>query len=153
MKKLLAGLLFLFFTFNFQAQWYTKYCVNDMNDLTEFQLTKALQKANRNIWIGGAIAAVGTTMMVQSIIELSSSNDDDLLDSFGSSIGGTIGIVVSLIPLAVGIPLLVANANRKTSIKMALTKFNTTSDIGNRQSSNWGYQPTAAVGLSLTISF
>jgi len=60
---------------------------------------------------------------------------------------------LGLIPLVVGIPLLVANANRKTSIKMALAKFNITSYTGNKQSANWGYQPAAAVGLSLTISF
>ncbi|WP_163710845.1 hypothetical protein [Mangrovibacterium lignilyticum] len=151
----LAGLLFLLFTGNVQAQWYKKYGVTEMNELTEVQLSHALHKAKRNTWIGAAITGIGTALIIEGIIDVSKSNkDNNLFEEFANAIGGTTEIVLGVVPfLAVGVPLMVANANRKKNIELALVRLGTTACFGNNPSVKWGSNQSSTLGLSLKINF
>ena len=59
MKKILFVLVFVLFVFNANSQWYQKYGVTNINDLSEEQLKYSLHKAETNIKTGKILTFTG----------------------------------------------------------------------------------------------
>ena len=152
MKKFLVGTLLILLTVNVDAQWYSKYGVNDINELSETQLNFALQQFDKNYKAGRIVTLVGIGSELfgwsMALIAISTWSSSKFLEySF------FILVPTGIVTMCVGIPLWSVNANRKKDIELALAKFNTASFLGNNQPTYFGYKQPSAFGLSVKISF
>jgi len=155
MKKLLIGILLILFVINVDAQWYyRKYGVIYFSDLTEMQLKQGLQISKRNIALGISLTTVGVvTIACGTGLMIDANKKKYWDDELAEGLLGAGVIFLGMIPTIVGISIWVVNANRKNSIEVALVKFNTTSFLGNNQSTYFGYKQPTALGVSVKISF
>jgi len=168
MKKLLAGLFFILFALNIQAQWYNKqFGVNDINDLSELQLNLAMQKANKNLktgkiltFTGLGVGLIGTVVAghaaareagetIAGIFTLSNNSDDHKT----GIVAGELLMFGGLGAMTVGIPLWAVNSSRRNKIEIALIKFNFSSYLGQYQPTYIGFKQLELIGLGLKIKF
>lgn len=137
MKKLLL-LLFIFFSTNIDAQWYTKlYGVNNISELDEWQLDMALVDSKNIVSTGVALTLVGIAATTVGTIvykrgkEENENNPSYYLKDVPNSrmIEGELIIAFGIITDLIGIPLWAVGGSRVRTISFQLTKFNDTSYI------------------------
>ena len=130
MKKLMtvAG-LFLLVTFA-NAQWYQSYGVTNINELTAEQCKVALKKANNTTTTGAIMTLAGITASVAGYLIIN--NDiDDIVEGDISSYTNGMGLMYAGAGIAaIGIPLWISGATRKSQIEVAMVKFKDTTGLG-----------------------
>lgn len=160
MKKFFVGALFLLLTINIQAQWYNiRYGVSNITDLSESQLKKALQNAEESIKIGKTFTfiGIGSTLLggILVVDGLSSMNDfwESFWNGWGEAGGGTLIMNAGSGMMLLGTPFWIISANRRNSIEVALTKFNSSSFLDYSQHIFGGNAQPSTLGLRLKIFF
>ncbi|WP_167617979.1 hypothetical protein [Maribellus sediminis] len=154
MKKLLVFSILILFTFSVQAQWYYKYGVTNVDELTENQLKIALQQTTKRTHVGATLTFIGAGMVIGGVALFNNAtHDNDTGDAIGKGFSGASLYSFGFISMAVGIPIWIVNGNRKSSIELALVKFNTSSYLGNNSSENLGFKQPPNLGLSVKINF
>ena len=152
MKLFLIGLLILF-VLDVHAQWYYKYSVTNINDLSKEQLNLALQNTETKIKIGRALTFIGLGGTLLGIITITDaaaarSEWDSWEESWNNWAKSTMGIALLAaggLTMVIGIPILTIHSNRKNSIEVALANFNSSTYLRHKQS--------AIVGLNFKIIF
>ena len=156
MRKFFVFTVLIFFILNVQAQWYSKYGVNDINDLSEEQLQFALQKSEKNLKSGKILTYAGlgasTVGLAISIHATAHWVTDPLNPNHDEMTAGGLFLMMGLGAMVVGVPLWAVNASRRNKIEIALIKFNTESFLMNNQSAHFRFNQNSILGLSVKIN-
>ena len=157
MKKLLVVLVFVVFAFNANSQWYQKYGVTNINDLSEEQLQFSLHKAETNLKTGKILTFTGLgASLVGAIIAANATTgifNRNIDETFNQYAYGSILMLGGMGAMAVGIPFWIVGASRRNQIEVALIKFSYSSYLGNYQPPNLNYKQPITIGLSLKVNF
>lgn len=147
MKKLLTCILLILFAVNVNAQWYQRlYGVTNINELNEEQLNIALQLSQQKIKTGKTVTFIGIGSLFLGAVTLTNvSGSDNIIDASGNISAGLFFICGGIVTTAIGIPIWITGSNRKNSIEVALTRFDT--------SSLYPFKPPKITGMSLTLNF
>jgi len=132
MKKLTTVVgLFLLVTFA-NAQWYQSYGVTNINELSVEQCQLALKKANSTATVGVLMTLTGISASVAGyLISTKSIDDMDYEDLDMSGYTNGMGLMYAGAGIAaIGIPLWISGATRKSQIEVAMVKFKDTTGVG-----------------------
>jgi len=157
MKKILFVLVFVLFVFNANSQWYQKYGVTNINDLSEEQLKYSLQKAETNIktgkiltYTGLGFGIIGIIVGTHATLGIFNNELDKTLNEYTA--GGAL-ILGGMGAMAVGIPFWIVGTSRRNQVEVALISLKYSSYSGNYQPANLKFRQPTSIGLSLKVNF
>lgn len=149
MKKLLTCIFLVLFAVNVNAQWYQRlYGVTNINELSEQQLNLAMQLANQKIKTGKTVTLIGLGSFIVGGILVTDGmifSWNDIDKGLSEAAAGLLIASGGIITAAIGTTIWITGSNRKSSIEVALTRFNT--------SFLDPFKPPKITGMSLTLNF
>ena len=157
MKKMMFAFAFVLFVFNANSQWYQKYGVKNINELSKEQLNYCLQKAETNITTGKILTCTGLGVGLIGIIVGAHATTniftEDINKTANEMTTGGVLIFTGMGAMAVGIPFWIVGASRRNKIEVALIKFNYSSCLGDYQPATLTFKQPTTIGLSFKVNF
>lgn len=158
-KRILVVLFMFLITEGLSGQWYNKkYFVNDINLLTQAQLTDALEETKNNIYGSGAIALVGGALIWGGNSTIKNGLDEDatiIEELLGAEFIGRTLIVVGAACVGGGTIASVIFFGRHEKIRSVLK--NNYGPIGSLRISpaviRYGNDQAPALGMSVKVKF
>jgi len=152
-KAVLFFSIIILLSIDGNCQWYHRqYGVNDINQLSQEQLNKALRHAEGGAKFGGFVSGIGAVGIIGSIIMLSSVNDRE---DEGKAYTGVFLTGISVTLEIAGLTIWGINGSRKYNIKNTLRNTEVKPGLINNPSANlFGNSNASPVpGISLTFHF